>query len=65
MAVTNISNNRGIKNSLSESYLQKIDEYSNKTSGNGEVTTIGDTNEPLSPILEEEIGDPVTNKFSV
>ncbi len=63
MAVTNLNNNSSLKNSLSESYLQKIDEYSNKTSGGGEITTIADTNEPLSPIIEEDSTSP--HKFSM
>jgi hypothetical protein len=54
MAVTHLNNNSSIKNSLPESYLHKIDEYSNKNSGGGEVTTIADTNEPLTPIIEEK-----------
>ena len=63
MAVTNLNNNSSIKNSLSESYLQKIDEYSYKNSGRGEVTTIADSNEPLSPIVEENSVAP--HKFSM
>lgn len=62
MAVTQLNNNSSIKNSLSESYLQKIDEYSNKNSGGGEVTTIADTNEPLTPIIEEKS---ISHKFSM
>lgn len=62
MTIMNLNNNSCLKNSLTESYLQKIDEYSNKTSGGGEVTTIADTNEPLTPIIEEDSASPY--KFS-
>jgi hypothetical protein len=55
MAVAKLNNN-SIKSFLSQEYLQRIDDNSNKTGG--ESTTHADTNEPLSPITEEMAENP-------